>query len=83
MWNHDLVEVRHTHVRNNNELCTSMKHVSDIIRSCACMVWICAYTARRAYKANSAYLTQYDLRDELYLYDELCLLDESVYSNQR
>ena len=55
----------------------------DIIRSCACMVWIYAFTARRAYKANSAYLTQYDLRDELYLYDELCLLDESVYSNQR
>ena len=54
-----------------------------MIRSCACMVWIFAYTARRAYKANSAYLMQYDLRDELYLYDELCLLDESVYSNQR
>ena len=55
-----------------DRLDTKPDDVSDIIRSCACTVWICAYTARRAYKANNAYYA-IDLRDEMYLYDELCL----------
>ena len=35
-----------------------LAHLSDNIRSCACMVRICAYTAKGAYKVNGAYSTR-------------------------
>ena len=34
IWNHDLVEVRYTHVHDNNKHCTSMRqvyHMSNMI----------------------------------------------------
>ena len=47
IWNNDLAKVRYTHVRDNNEHCTSMKqvyHIPNIIFSNGCqycsVVWI-------------------------------------------